>query len=280
MSRKSAQILSKIPTWAFVFVNEDETPIFDFTEQKITAYHYPFDENKLFSLPYFKEMIMGLDPLKIWQDIFSKDLTLGLKQLFQTSYTELAYNLFILSLRENMFPEKTEQISYLVGRGLGLIRVKSSKNREEIIFLLKDDHVHALKITTNLDEKAGPRYREVLLRTIAFPVGGETPYAIFEKLPWDRKVEQEGAIYLYASWSHDPDNPEFLKAMFRYFKRKKENTIFIKPLQDFAFRKYGNNFFHKEKKKREMASLKKKAERSKKDKEKRTSSRPKSFIIE
>jgi len=47
--------------------------------------------------------------------------------------------------------------------------------------------------------------------------------------------------YLMAAWSHDMSNKEFLRVMISFLERGKHNIKFLKPLYEFAFKKYGTN---------------------------------------
>ncbi len=217
---------------------------------------------KLFNLPIYKKMILNTELDKIWDDLFLRDITLPeyeslgffnyVKEIKKHSYEELVYNLFILKLRSEFFPENSFRIGMLEGKKLGVVEVKSAHKRfsKELIYLRERNNIRILDLTSKKFSKPSQEYRERILKNISFKESFEESsvslYSLFRELEYDRKTDQEGMIYLYSAWSHSIRKKEFLIQMIQWLERGEDNIHQLLPLYSFSTKFYGESFSTKE----------------------------------
>ena len=218
------------------------------------------DHHSLFSLEFVRKFILSKSAKTIWEDIFSRNLhppSPAFDRNLTDQYLDLAYNLFILNLRRHLLPNNIQTITYVKDRNLGLVSLKPKSGREhigeEIVFILADDHIYSLWLETNGAEQHAVTYRDILLRSLNFRESSTdsaiAPFSSFQALPLSKRIDQEGMIYLFAAWSHDRQRTDFLRQMFTFGERGKgkTNVVHLDPLYEYAFKKYGNAFFQKQK---------------------------------
>lgn len=200
---------------------------------------------ELFKLPLAKKIIKSAGASKIWEDIFSKDLG-G----WNIPFSEMVYNLYILHLRSKLLP------SGFIGFGAldastGVVRLRS-KNKDyitELVMTRDRGVVYSYILVTQKNNAESEVLRYKFLRDIDFRPGSESlagiVYKEFQALPYERKIDHEGMLYLYSAWSHQISNKAFLKEMVFYLERGSGNEKQLKPLYEYASFRYGKTFSQK-----------------------------------
>lgn len=95
----------------------------------------------------------------------------------------------------------------------------------------------------------GLTYKESISGDSSVPV-----YSEYRELSYNRRVDQEGMLYLFAAWSHEFKKREFLKEMIQFLERGEEKTMQLAPLYKFAYKKFGSTFSLKDKLKEDAKS--------------------------
>lgn len=228
------------------------------------AYEYPFEENLLFNLPVFKNSILTVPTEKIWQDLFMLELRLPssealgfgnwIRALWRIPYTELAYRLFILKTRQALFPKEIVALHYDVSKQMGVLEVEPPKGdglvednfRVEQALLLREGVVQRLELTTRRYSNIAKSYRSRVLKSLEWkasnPDENVTIYNDFNKLSYERKIDQEGMTYLFAGWTHVPKEEDFLRTMIQFLERGKKNLPHLKSLYQYAYDLFGTSF--------------------------------------
>lgn len=223
------------------------------------AFVLPFESHKIFNLPAFKNYILKKKEKEIWKDLFHKDLRLKnfsiLKPgiLTEAPYKELVYNLFILNMRTKFFPKGTKKISHFAPRNFGVIEVEIETDsvikdnyKVEYLYMLEGGIIHRVALKTKNFDLITEALRKRFLKQVKFKVSSEKDsipiYNEYKKLRYEQRIDQEGMIYLFAAWTHNLDNENFLREMIQFLERGKENIVHLQPLYEYAFRKYGSNY--------------------------------------
>lgn len=218
-----------------------------------------FGTHKIFNLPAFKNYILKKDLKEIWKDLFYKDITLRGFSLLDpsiisgASYKELVYNLFLLNMRKGLFPENVKKISYFEPKEFGVVEVDFETDsvikdnyRVEYIYILEDGIIHRVKLQTKSFDLITEALRKRFLMTLKYKASGVEDsiqiYNEYKKLSYEQRVDQEGMVYLFAAWTHNLDNENFLREMIKFLERGKGNNIHLQPLYEFAYKKYGSNY--------------------------------------
>lgn len=223
------------------------------------AFVLPFETHKIFNLPAFKNYILMKKEKEIWKDLFYKDLSLKNFSIFKPQilttapYKELVYNLFLLNMRTKFFPEGANKISYFASRNIGVVEVElgteavvKDNYKEEYLYMLEGGTIHRVALRTkNFDlitEALRKRYLKQIKYKASTPEDSIPIYNEYKKLDYDQRVDQEGMVYLFAAWTHNLDNENFLREMIQFLERGKQNIVHLQPLYEYAYRKYGSNY--------------------------------------
>ncbi|PIP89830.1 MAG: hypothetical protein COW01_07660 [Bdellovibrionales bacterium CG12_big_fil_rev_8_21_14_0_65_38_15] len=230
---------------------------------KPTTYTYPFENNLLFNLPIFKNSLLAVPSEQIWRDLFTLDLRLPtmnalgfvgwIKELLVIKYTDLAYKLFILKARQLLFPPNAINISYDESKQMGVVEVKPAGDKlvvdnykVEQTFLLREGLMQRLELTTKRYSSIAQSYRTRFFDSLEWEASNPDEtirlYGEFNKLTFDRKIDQEGMTYLFAGWSHVPKEEEFLRTMIQFLERGKKNKVHLDSLYEYGYNVFGTSF--------------------------------------
>ena len=66
-------------------------------------------------------------------------------------------------------------------------------------------------------------------------------YAQYKNISYNRRIDQQGMTYLYAAWSHDLNNREYVRVIIMFLERGKSNLKFLKPFYEYAYKRFGSN---------------------------------------
>ncbi|MFX3675738.1 MAG: hypothetical protein ACN6I6_01750 [bacterium] len=228
------------------------------------AYTYPFEENLLFNLPIVKNHILAVSTQAIWRDLFTLDLRLPslgdsgliawIQSLWSISYNEIAYKLFILKTRQLLFPSEVTRLSYDESKSMGVVEMKPAQTEDlvddntkvEVLYLLREGLVQRLQLSTRRYSKIAQSYRTRAIEGLEWKVSNpdETVqiYNEFNKLSYEKKIDQEGMTYLFAGWTHVPKQEEFLRTMIQFLERGKRNKVHLKSLYQYGYDLFGTSF--------------------------------------
>jgi len=225
-------------------------------------------KQKIFNLPVFKKYIEEKNPQVLWQDLFTMDLTGGIKsyelggdlsqlllnaqRFWKTPMEEWVYRLYILEKRAEFFKGEIVSIDFNPKNNLGIAKIESKSSRmlREVIYLPEGKNVYTIHFQTYPWDILSRAIRKKFLETLEFkissPDSGHALYNIYSRLPYHIKVDQEALVYLFSAWSHQTDSKEYLKMVIRFLERGKDNKMQTTPFYEFAYRRFGTNFSTRE----------------------------------
>lgn len=239
------------------FLDGKNAELFSFMMEKAYKFETVSGDQKLFSLPIFRNHIQRKTEEEIWKDLFSKKLSLpsnvgksfyeSLLTLKKVTYNDLVYNLYVLYNRTHLFPINSKRISFNQKTSNGLIEIPSNdKNyRLERLYIIEKGIIYSLTLKTRIDNTAAENFRGRLLSETLYK--GSTSdsaipiYAQYKSIPYNNRIDQQGMAYLFAAWSHDLSNREYVRVIILFLERGKSNLKFLKPFYEYAYKKFGSN---------------------------------------
>lgn len=200
---------------------------------------------ELFKLPFVRNRILKYEPNQVWRDVFSKKLVVASK-----SMDEMIYDLYILYLRSEMIPNNAIKFG-LISNDVVVLELESSDKdyKVEMINKLLNGQIYTYVLKTDQKNNESKKLRSKFLASINFThvdsSMGDILYREFKELPYSRKIDQEGMLYLFAAWSLDIEKSELMREMIFYLERGTQNELQLIALQRFAFSQYGSTFTSK-----------------------------------
>lgn len=197
----------------------------------------------LFKLPYVRNRILNKDLDTLWKDLFSNTLGKGAK-----TWDDMIYDLYLLHLRSKLLPEET--VSYgLTPDGKKAMIELQSRNADytmELVMNQINGTIYSYVIRTEKNSTESNKLRSKFIETISFSptdeAMGRILYTEFKQLNFARQVDQEGMLYLFASWTQDPGNQDIFREMIFYLERGRNTNAHLKPLYQYAFKRFGKSF--------------------------------------
>jgi hypothetical protein len=251
------------------FLDQRQKVLGSFEVGEKIKFKLSFNKQKLFLLPVFKNMILRKPQSEIWNDLFTKNIELpdqgetGFLDYLESKvwpipYEELVYNLFLLQMRINIFPEDLKQIAYYKGRKLGVLEVKvksidlsdEEKYRNEVYFLIEKGFVYSFTLISDRHRIEAESFRKRFINNIRFQesnIESAIPIsAKYKQLEHFNQVDQEGMTYLLASFTHiinDEDRAKnYLRRMIQFLERGNRNLQHLQPLYTYSYNRFGSSF--------------------------------------
>jgi hypothetical protein len=205
---------------------------------------------KFFEIPIVKKILESKSYEKIWDDLFTLEIPKHFKEF--KNFELAAYYMYILYLRSEFFPNDMITFGRITDTNKYLIRVESTNKdyRNDIIMFRHNDQVLSYLVRTNVLYDKSILLKSRFLRDITFQESSKSMaklyYGEFKTLPFFRKKDQEGMVYLLSAWSHDIGNKGYLREMIQMLERGENNYTQLKPLYEYSLKHFGQTFSSKE----------------------------------
>ncbi|MBP9679945.1 MAG: hypothetical protein KBD76_00955 [Bacteriovorax sp.] len=239
------------------FLDGKRNELISFMIERNVKLETTLGEQKIFQLPVFKNYILRKGHEEFWGDLFSKGLSLpasgkgnffeSLLILRKVSYSDLVYNLYVLYNRTHLLPADTMKISFDNESKHGLVELVSPDPlyRLEKLYLIDQGIIYSLKLKTKIGHEGAEHFRNKLLKETRFKNSTTDSavaiYAQYKNISYEQRVDQMGMSYLFAAWSHDLLNKEFVRVIILFLERGKSNLIYLKPFYEYAYKRFGSN---------------------------------------
>ena len=246
--------LGKIESFGGFLNNYKGENYFSFITGRNFSFDYPIDGQKVFTLPIFKNFLEAIPKEKMFELVFNKDLDIKnldvtkkiklLRKLWDISYQELVINLFILQIRNDIFPKNTKSFSWYSDKGYGVIELLGDNpgQYKEIIFMLVKGKIYSFEWQLSREELLSDNIRFRFLNTLkykkSFPEAFIDAFNNYRELPLAKKISSTGFTILYSGLTHDSNNQNYLMAMVRDLKKGQGNEKYLQWLYDFGLRKF------------------------------------------
>lgn len=250
------RVMAKTPYLGSKFLNGNGLELFSYQLESPFRVELSEDQQKLFTLPIFKNYIDKKTLDEKWQDIFSRGLALKdegrvikeADRLKKHTFFELVYNLYILYNRKSFMPIETKNISFYDKKRLGIVELhqKDKKILLERIYYLKDNTIYPILIRTKINDRNAMNYRARFINQIEFRESDKDSsvaiYAKYQSLKYKKRLDEDGMYYLFAAWSHDLSNKEYIKFIIYFLEKGNNNRQYLAPFYDYTFKQFGTNF--------------------------------------
>lgn len=251
------KIESSGPRLGASFLDGKNAELFSFMIEKNFKLETTSGDQKIFNLPMFRNYIARKSDDEIWRDLFIKKLSLpsnvgksffdSLITLKSVSYYDLVYNLYILYNRNILFPGDVKKISFDSVTSHGIIELPSEdeKYKVEKLFIIDKGIVYSMQIKTRVGEAISDNFRKRLLKEITYKASTSDSaipiYAEYKNISYKNRIDQQGMTYLYAAWSHDLGNKDYIRVIILFLERGKSNLKFLRPFYEYAYKRFGSN---------------------------------------
>ena len=239
------------------FQNGKNAELFSFMLEKPYKFETTSGDQKLFTLPIFKNYISRKSSDEIWGDIFQKELSLpsnagesfftSLIDLKKVSYKDLVYNLYVLYNRRFVLPANTQEFFFFKERNIGVVKLPSDdpKILVERLYIIQEGLIYPLVIRTRMSDVPAMNFRTKFIREINYKSTSTDSaisiYARYKQIPYSQRIDQQGMTYLYSAWSHDPENRDYIRVIILFLERGKLNLKYLKPFYEYAYKKFGSS---------------------------------------
>jgi hypothetical protein len=239
------------------FINGKNAELFSFMVEKSYKLETISGDQQLFLLPIFRNHIQRKNEEEVWKDLFFKKLSIpsnmgksfyeSLLTLKEITYSDLVYNLYILYNRTHLFPSNAKRISFNPKTAQGLIELPSEDPtfRLERLYLIEKGIIYPLTLKTKIGNNSAENFRTRLLSETLYErstIDSAIPiYARYKRISYNNRVDQKGMAYLFAAWSHDLSNREYIRVIILFLERGKSNLKYLKPFYEYAYKKFGSS---------------------------------------
>jgi hypothetical protein len=239
------------------FQNGKNIELFSFMVERPYKFETVSGDEKIFTLPIFKNYISRKTNDEVWRDLFQKKLSLpsnegksffdSLVSLRKVTYNDLVYNLYILYNRRFSVPANTEKMSFYAEKNMGVVELPSTdpKVLVERLYIIEKGLIYPVLIKSRRSDMAAINFRSKFIREIKYKSTSSDSaisiYGRYKQIPYTQRVDQQGMTYLYSAWSHDLDNREFVRVIILFLERGKLNLKYLKPFYEFAYKKFGSS---------------------------------------
>lgn len=231
-----------------------------FIQEKPYRANFSRGNNKIFFMPIYEQKLLKLTPEDLWSELFSKNISsdflwakspVEIAQFFlDFKHEDLVYNLYILYLRQNFFSKDIKSIRLETLRNIGIVekegQLKNKSIKEEKWYFFYLGTIYPMRIRYNQFQQSAIRAKNEIFLNIQVVPSSEassvTLYNEFQALPFKRKIDQEGMIYLMSAWTHVLENKNFLRQMIQFLERGEQNALYLAPLYEYSLRTYGTSF--------------------------------------
>jgi len=229
---------------------------------------YHLESQKLFDLPIFKEDLGRIPKNKFFKILFTHDVRLKnidkktklsyLRSLWKIPYSDLIFNLFVLNARNKVFSKKMAGFTFNPEKEVGVIETEDDNPNyyNETLFFLDDEEVYTFKYRVQKGDLMADAIRTRALKILQLQKSYEDKrieaYNDFRNLSYKDKISSVGFTYLYAGFTHVPQDLIYYKAMIRDLEKRPDNARFLTPLYE-----YGEKVLKIEKEKEKETKVKK-----------------------
>jgi hypothetical protein len=208
-------------------------------------FYFPnvYKNQKIFQLPVVENHLRSYSQDQVWRDLFTKDI-----KGWNISLNEMLYNLYLLELRNLLFPKNFINFGLSNDKTIAIIEVQSSDKdfKTEYILTYRRNKLYAFLLVSNIHTAQSKVLRSRILQEMKFEPSSPSlrPLILkeFETFPFKKKISQLGMLTLLSAWTHEPEQDKIVKQMIQYLERGKKNQLQLDPLFKYAQMVYGETF--------------------------------------
>lgn len=193
-----------------------------------------------FALPLIKNRLENINPMALWQDTFSKDIT-----EWNIPIEEMIYNLYILQFRSFLLNKKVLSYGFYGETNTAILKI-DYKNKDfigELVLNLRGNQIYSYFLVTKKDNLNATLIRKKMIEDMEYVPSSESLtkilYNEFQALPYKDKIDHIGMLYLLSAWSHQKNNRELLHTSIEFLEKGRGNISQLESLYLYYFNRYG-----------------------------------------
>lgn len=231
------------------FLNQSQKMLGEVIFNESKKFNKYLQAQPIFTLPIVKTFLESKEADTIWKDLYLRDLGQNeFKQILTTPLEDMVYNLYILHLRMKYFPNNLVSYFFHEKFQLGGIETtwENKDLKKEALIFMVDGVLESYSLVSRFEDQSAKSLREVLVNSINyFPSMVDQSRILYEQfrdLPYNSKTSPEGMLYLFAAWTHNTQDKEFMREIIGYLERGEGNFAQLHALYAFAIKHYGKDF--------------------------------------
>ncbi len=247
----------------FSYNESDGDELISFRQLRIERVDLSLPPDKLFRLPLVRKYIHRKSSIKIWHDIYNKDLTIKKPSLYNPIATfklwnrisplEIAYNIYLYKMREKLIIKEAQSV-YFVGLRHILSRVayEDEKKSRYIGQYLYNGRLYSyelfVKNNFGMSNMILSRFaRDLRVSDSNGKEDSQRLYGKYKSIPYFERSSYDALMYLYSAWTHETENKAFIREVIQFFEKNKAFQNILTPVYSFARTKWGTTFSNKDK---------------------------------
>ncbi len=221
------------------------------------------NEQKLFRVPWFREILSKIPLKDLWRDIFTRDL-----KNIAIHPKELLYHFYILHLRTKLFPDNIISFSFFEDKSMGIIKQKSPHPAfsSELFLMHRLGNINSIQILEDQDLEDAQGVKFYLLKSLSYresdPALAHIIIKEYSGLEYQERGNATGIMTIYSAWSQD-NNKRYIQEIVKLYEQQKNVLNVLTPIYDYGISRFGTlDYFKvtplKNKKKRKKIKNKRK----------------------
>ena len=204
------------------------------------------NKQPLFKLPLISQHLKKINKKQVWKDLFIKEVG-----PWKINFSQMVYSLYLLHLRQIYFPKTIQSFSSVKERAFSLVELESQKNNytSNLFMFYEKGLIHSFIMTVKKGNERADRVQQKILKEVSLhqssPQLASFYYKEFKTLTYQSQVDQEGALLLLSSWTHDMEQVLFIKEMIQNLEKGESNKEVLGDLYNYAFARFGKTFSHR-----------------------------------
>ena len=246
----------------FKYVDNNNEDLISFKSVDVKKSDFTFPTDKLFKLPLVRKYIQRKGRVRVWADMFNRNLNVKYVSIFDFSNfknmlkyvtpLDLAYNVYIYKMRRRFFPKGVIKTHFINASHIVFI-IDSKDSNEEIEGklgigrYLKNGKVYTYHLNISRSNTFSDLIQQRIFKSLRVEdsraeFSSQKIYSQFKSLPYSQRISVDGLVYLYSAWSHELENKAFMRELIQFMERGKGHESFLFPLYDFSMKKWGSSF--------------------------------------
>jgi hypothetical protein len=212
----------------------------------------------LFRLPLIKKFILKKGRRQIWKDILELNLNiykgLGFISFLKQSPLDLAYAIYIYKMRKRIFPVKANEVME-VSPYHYLFKTNLETDQDMTTYIgmvINNGYMYRYRAVVHDYQQIGKIAFNRFLQTVRIsPSAGDTDalkmYGDFRAINFQRKKTMAAVFLLYAGWSHEKGNENYMRELIQFAERGDNNEKYLQRVYSFSLETWGSSLSTKNK---------------------------------
>lgn len=204
------------------------------------------NSQKIFELPIVSNYIKKQPQEKVWNDLFTKNIS-----SWDISFKDMFYHLYLLQLRSKLINSNVLSYEYItdIKKAILTLDFVDKDFISELVLSRRGNDIYPYIINTRVENKSAANIKFKMLRDISFQDTTATLadiiYQEFKSLEFFQQIDEEGMLYLLSAWSHNQKRLEIIASAIQYLERGTNKVKQLEPLYKYIYSRTGRTYSKK-----------------------------------